>query len=337
MVLSYLRRVLVTFVLIGMSAQALLLWTGSALAAPTEADKAKARALMDEGDRHVERVDHLRALTAYEEAHRIMGVPTTGIEVVRTLAALGRLIEARDVALAVARIPMKPQEPRVFTEARTAAAELAENLAQRIPSLTLDVRGRQTATNASASIDGVTLPTPMLALPRKLDPGPHTIIVSAPGYATQTRTVTLDERERKTLQIDLVPAQTTQASRPFTAPPPPAETGAGDSASPLVWVGFGVGAAGLVVGGVAGAMSLSRASSAKEVCRGDECPPSARDDIEASQTLANVSNVGFAVGVLGIGLGVYGLVSSGGAERPAYGRRIEPIVGVDKVGVRGRF
>ena len=39
------------------------------------------------------------ALKRYEAAHEIMGVPTTGIEVARTRAKLGQLVEARAVAI----------------------------------------------------------------------------------------------------------------------------------------------------------------------------------------------------------------------------------------------
>src|ERR1043165_6460836 len=86
-----------------------------ASAAPTDADKESARLLMDEGDSLVEKKNYAAALSKYQKAHSIMHVTTTGIEVARTLAALGRLVEAKRAAHEAAGIPPAPGEPQAFT------------------------------------------------------------------------------------------------------------------------------------------------------------------------------------------------------------------------------
>jgi hypothetical protein len=314
----------------------LLLSNGVALAQPTELDRARARALMDDGDRRVVERDHQGALRAYREAHEIMGVPTTGIEVARTLAALGKLREARDVAVAVTRIPARPGEPRVFGEARRAADELARGLAARIPSLTLEIRGVQSVSEVRVLLDDAPLEPHAIGRPQELDPGQHTVVVSAPGYAEQRLRSSLSEGEQETLEVTLIAVRPRTDVLTVTAPPAPPLDSDGDT-SPLVFIGFGAGAAGVLVGGVAGAMSLSRTSAARELCAGDDCPPSARDDIEAAETLATVSNVGFGVALVGIGVGVYGLLSSGGSEQPVGALRVRPMLGLRSAGVQGRF
>jgi hypothetical protein len=102
-----------------------------------------------------------------------------------------------------------------------------------------------------------------------------------------------------------------------------------------------VGAAGIAVGSVTGLMSLSKASSAKDRCDGNTCPTSAEDDAEASKTLATVSNVGFGVGLVGIGVGIYALLSSRSSPPDgapaARSRKVQPVLSTRFVGVRGAF
>ena len=60
-----------------------------------------------------------------------MHVPTTGLAVARTQAALGLLVEARDTALGVTRIPVIPKEPPVIGEGRKQADNLGERARRR--------------------------------------------------------------------------------------------------------------------------------------------------------------------------------------------------------------
>ena len=89
------------FVIVGALAAAPVLYPRIARAEPTAGDKETARSLMDEGDRKFAAKDFKGALDAYQGAHAIMGVPTTGIEVAKAQEALGLLVEARDTLLAV--------------------------------------------------------------------------------------------------------------------------------------------------------------------------------------------------------------------------------------------
>lgn len=311
---------------------ALLLVAVPAAAAPSDAEKKQARALMEEGDAAAAKKDHARALEKYRAADAIMHVPTTGLEVARTLSALGRLIEARDVALSVTRLEAPQSEPEPFVKARADADRLATELGQRIPSLEVVVTGAQAF---ELHIDGKPVPAAAAGLPQKLDPGEHEVAVRSAAGKRATRKITLAPGQNQRLEITL------GAGAASAAPPAAPQRDAGPAApaktSPLVYAGFGVGAAGLLVGGVSGVLSLGKASDAKGQCDGNRCPSSAQDDIDASKSWAAVSNVGFAVAIVGAGVGVYGLVSSKkGAEKPV-ARRTEPVVGPRFIGVAGRF
>src|SRR5262249_1001249 len=65
-----------------------------AYAEPSAADRETARSLMNEGDAKFDAKNYAQALKAYQGAHAIMGLPSTGYAVARTQAALGQLVEA---------------------------------------------------------------------------------------------------------------------------------------------------------------------------------------------------------------------------------------------------
>jgi hypothetical protein len=192
------------------------------------------------------------------------------------------------------------------------------------------------------TIDGAELPKNLVGVPRKLNPGKHLATASAPGFHQARADIDLAEAGSETLTLRLEPSTgPTTESWPKASgelAPQDAQDPAGRGVSPMVYAGFGVGAAGLVVGSVTGILSLSKAASAKdEHCRDNLCSEAARDDIDASKTLATVSNVAFAVGAVGVGVGVYGLLSSGGTAKTGRKKpRVEPLVG-NYLGVRGVF
>lgn len=329
----------------------LSLVTGTSLAQPDDDERQKARALMDEGQAAGWRQDHAGALEKYRAADAIMKVPTTGLAVARSLAALGRLIEARDKALKVKDIPVKAGEPPVFQEARDDAARLAESLAGRIPTLELVIRGAVDPGDLEILVDGTRLSDAEAALPRELDPGSHQVVVAAKGRPRVEKQVSLVVGARKTLEIRLSdePAPATPAAVPApTRAPTAAPTRerrrvlvrtADPGTSPLVPIGFGTAAAGLVVGSVAGVVSIRQAQEAEDECSGNVCPPDAQAEIDNSKRWATVSNVGFGVAAAGAVVGVIGLFSSGSRERSPAARapRVEPRVGARFVGVGGKF
>ena len=102
------------------------------LAAPSPAERETARSLMVDGDRLRSAGDLQSALARYQAAHAIMNVPTTGLALAETQAALGLLVEARGTALLVTGLPAAETEPGVFVSARRSAAALAVKLEPRV-------------------------------------------------------------------------------------------------------------------------------------------------------------------------------------------------------------
>ena len=127
------------------------------------------------------------------------------------------------------------------------------------------------------------------------------------------------------------------ATKPESAPAPSSRI------SPLVFVGFGVGAAGLITGAVTGGIALSKATDVHEVCPDNKCLyDKDRDKIDAdndtAHILANVSNVSLALGVVGVGAGIVGIFLSGGDKKPeTHVATLRVNVGAGYLGLHGTF
>ena len=314
-------------------------------ASPTAADKDTARALMAQGAELRDKGDAKGALQSFQAADAIMHVPSTGIEVAKTEVTLGQLVEARDVALAVARLPEQPNEPKPFAIARKDAQALATDLEARIPSLQIALKGTPEGATPNVEVDGVAIPAAALAFPRKVNPGHHVLTASAGSTHAQSE-VDVAEKETKGVILELaadMAATPTPTPKPVEAPAPIEKPAEKKPFPVLAAVGFGVGIAGIAVGSVTGLMSLSKTSSLKDQCPNDQCPSgtfnsdSFQSDKSSASTLGTVSTISFIVGGAGIVVGVVGLVLPRKAKATVTTGHITPFVAPNGAGLSGTF
>lgn len=294
--------------------------------AQSAADRETARLLMDRGDERARKGDFASALTLYRGADEIMHVPTTGIEVARTYASLNKLVEARDAALAVLRLPVASDEPGPFREARVAADQLERELFGQIPQLEIEVAPREAAARATLRLDGAEVPRATLQLPHSLNPEAHRIELVAVGYRPVDVRVTLTGGERKLLRLALEPLPPTQLQVRMPAQSATSQATLITSHAPVAqrplpwpaWVGAGLGGAGLVLGSVAGVIALDRVRAARKHCNGNVCSPEAQPDRDAALSAARLSNAGWALCGVGAAIGLTSLwLWSGGPSRRA--------------------
>lgn len=288
----------------------------------SQEERDRANALMDEGDAAIEKGDLPAALTAYQGAHSIMGVPTTGIEVARTLDRTGRLREALAAAREVAAFPVTTGEPKPFAEAREQARSLVTTLEARIPTLTITVKIPTSGARPDVTLDGKKLTTADLQSPLSLEPGRYRVAASADDHTPASVEVTLKERDRAQVALALarvliVPPPPTE--KPPPPPPPP-------SLSPLIPIGFSVAGVGAVVGAITGALAISSANSANNLCPAGLCrSPSSRDEAQRSYNTADALAVGadisFVVALAGAAMGIYGIAVSVQSPEPPHANK----------------
>lgn len=295
------------------AALALLLLASPALAAPTAAQRETARRLMDEGKERMRSGEKERAIEAYKKAHDLMHVPSTGMALARAHLAAGHLVEARDVALEVVRMPREEKEPAVFEQSRKAAKELEASLKGRIPTVRILVKG---AAALKVTADDAEIAPLLVGEPIALDPGHHVIVAKNADGIEKRAEIDLAERDIKEVELVLPAARPQVVTAPVDNPHKttaraPTEAPSSErttTANVLVFGGFGLAVAGAVAGGITGALTLSKASDVKSQCENGICDPAAAGDLDTSRGLATISTIGFAVAGAGVVLGVVGLL-----------------------------
>jgi hypothetical protein len=327
-----------------------LLLSASASFAQSASDLESARDLYKQARELRTKGDLKGALEKFKGANALAATPITALELGRTYMQVGQLLEAREAFLSVSRLKVQPDESERSAAARAEAVELAEQVRPRIPSLVVHVPA-----GASVTVDGAPVPADAVGLPRKLNPGPHDVAARFGEGPEDKKTVNLKEAE--SAEVTLAP-KAPEGIGP-TGPGPAGsghEAGGGASGRqagdepapkkaihPLVWVGAGVGVAGLGFGTVAGIVTLSKKSTINELCQGTRCPPAAESTVTAGRTWATLSTISVAVGLVGIGVGVVGFfLPTKAAAKPSTAQRALGALGALDVGprwlgVRGSF
>jgi hypothetical protein len=283
---------------------------------PTAADLESARELYRDGKDLRQKGDLRGALERFKAAHRYGQTPVTGIELGKTHLQLGELVEAREIFLSIARIKVASDETEKSASARNEAAELAEQIRPRIPTIVVKVSGVKPDASPQVAIDGANAPTVALSAMRKINPGEHAVVVRA-GGREEKQAVTLGEGETKEVAItftDASPKITGESDGGKAAEGAPGP-GQGRSIHVVTWIGLGVGAAGLALGSITGILALGKAGNVGDACRDLSCPPSAKSDVDDGRAVANISTVGFAIagaGLVTAAIGYFVLSPKGG-------------------------
>ena len=299
------RRARLTLTATTLATATLLLSTSGAWAQASAADRETARSMMQEGRDLRDKNDLKGALARFKAADDIMHVPTTTLEVARTQASMGLLVEALDTIAALRKVPEKPDEPQPFKEARAKAEELDTQIETKVPSLTITVSGAAEGDSPAVSIDGTSLPTAVIGLPRKVDPGHHVVTAHAASGDAKDE-VDVAEGDKKDVALALAAGGDKGDEAAASG-----EGGKDVVHSPggLTYAGFVIGGVGLVAGTVTGIMSLSKASTVKDECKNMLCTQGQQaSDLSAGKTLATISTVSFVVAGAGAGLAIVSLL-----------------------------
>ncbi|HEY3819205.1 MAG TPA: hypothetical protein VGL81_18680 [Polyangiaceae bacterium] len=307
---------------------------------PTAQELETARSLYKEGKELRARGDLRGALEKLQAAHALGNTPVTGIELARTYVLAAQIVEAREVCLYIARMPIASDETEKSVEARAEAGRLAEELRPRIPTLRITIDGLPPGETAHLSIDGVIVPDAALTEPQKVDPGKHAIVLrvgegAASREARGEGTVAEGQTGEVTLTVPPRPAVVVPVGPPPEAPQPRI-SGTGPL---LVKLGFGTAIAGGVVVVIAGAEAVSKASKLSGECPSSQCESGngGSGDLATARTAATVANVAFGIGAAGAVVGLIGLWRSRSTTATVGGASFSPWFGLGAAGLDGRF
>lgn len=296
-----------------------------AAAAPTQKEKAEARALVTEAKKALKEKRFGDAEGPLRRADELDPSPQTKLDLAQALIENKKLMEGTRVLHTVAG-GTETNTP-AGKKAVEAAKKLLADAEPRIPWLGVSIVG-PSAGKAKVKIDGTEVDAAAGEVP--LDPGVHKVVVSASGYTSEEKKVELLEGEHESVKLVLKKTEE-------------ADDGGGSASSSGIggkwpaFIGFGVGAVGLGLGTAFGVVALGQADDAKAQCKGTVCPPGAQDEIDASKTSGTISTVGFIAGGVGVAAGVVLLIVLPGKKASARAPSVLPLIGAGQVGVMGTF
>jgi hypothetical protein len=235
-------------------------------------------------------------------------------------------------------------------EIRQECAKKIEEVNAAIPSIVFAVKNQagKDVIAVKVTVDGQVVAERLDGSAIQIDPGAHEVTVEAEGQPPVTESLVVHEGEkdrRESITVGTPAPATTAPSTGggATTPAPgggsekPPEEGSGNGLRVAGLVTAGVGAVGLVLGGVFGAMASSTYSTAKNECGPNlgACKPgNAIKDHDAAVTDATISTVGFiAGGVLAAGGLTLFFIAPKGNSSPSVGLSPAP----NGLLVSGRF
>jgi hypothetical protein len=329
--------------------------------AQSDADRATARALGQEGETALEGSDFKRAEDSFRRADRLVHAPTLMLGLARSLAGLHRFVESQETYNRIVREGVPPGAPQVFKDAVESAKKEVDGIAPHIGGVTIVVQvpGGGDAPNEKVVLDGTPVNTASLGVRRAIDPGAHVLTVTADGFkpAEVRFSVTEGGSVETPVALEKNPNAVVASPPPPPPPPPPGNdhppppvVPGGEQPAPssfpsyLPWAALGVGGAGLVLGTITGVVAMGKHSDLAKVCGGGTCGSDQQSNVDSYHSMATLSTVGFIVGGVGVAGGVVMLLirpSSPSSSPPppvgAFPVRVTPVVGLGSVGAVGTF
>jgi hypothetical protein len=259
---------------------------------------------------------------------------------------VGEVVTGTENLNMVVREVLPASAPKVFRDAQDRAQKVLTAATPKIAHLVIRVSPANV--KASVAIGGKPVPAALLGAERPTDPGTHQVTAAAEGYKPASATVSLAEAAQQDITLLLekdpnagsaLPASTAAAVAATSADSNVPEPGAKKSKVP-VFIAYGIGGAGLLVGGVTGGLAFSKASD----CPNKVCET--QSHLDSAKTMATISTIGFGVGIAGVAVGtILLLTGSSSSEKvatvpkpgPAAKLALRPWFGVSSVGVMGSF
>ncbi len=316
-------------------ALALLLCT-----APALADSAAAEVLFREGKKLLAAGDVAGACAKLAESNRLESSSGTLINLADCHQRQGKTASAWGEFLTAARVAKSQGQQQRSDEAKKRASELEASLSYVI------IKVPERVPELKVERDGELVEGPSFGTKLPVDPGRHALSASAPGHKPWTKSFEL--KPNGDVQELVIPKLEADASAPVAHAPSAsaAATGAVEAPPPppprkkAPVLGYVVGGAGVVltgVGAVVGLSAMSKYKAADDACPSHKgCAPSVGDDYSSAKSQANIANIAIGLGVVGVAVGAYLVVSSRRDEAAVV---VAPAVGPGSAGasVGGRF
>ncbi|MCU0690514.1 MAG: hypothetical protein MUF54_03855 [Polyangiaceae bacterium] len=172
--------------------------------AQTEADKATARALAEQGVRLKHKQQYEQALGNLQRAQKIYDAPTHLLLIAQCQVALGKLVEGAETYRELLRRKLPANAPAAFQTAQEQARTELEQVEARIPSIRIGVQP-DPVRGLQLRIDGVAAPSAVVGVDRLINPGHHVLEATAPAYRPAQVQVQVSEGQHVPVHVVLQP------------------------------------------------------------------------------------------------------------------------------------
>jgi tetratricopeptide (TPR) repeat protein len=322
----------------------------SATAAHADRDPAAAQALFKRARSLLEAGDYAAACPKFEASLALNPSASTLINIAKCHEHDGKLATAwEDYHRAIVVNNHETQGEERRRKLESIANEGLAALAPRLPKLLVEIQSPPPGLKVMR--DEVEIPLAALGEALPLDPGAHRLSVSASGYQTVTRAVTLEEGKTETVSISLVKDARQQGEGERAGKgEPKADTKAKTESSGVptwAWIA-GAGGLGLLAGSIPFLVDdISAVNELNAHCmptdRGTYCTPGydfQRDNARKNRDLALTLTLGGA-SLIAIGAATVGLVQSASTKREAPEAAAKASLWISPGGagavIRGRF
>lgn len=204
-----------------------------------------------------------------------------------------------------------------------AARERIAAIEPKLGKLVVDIAAANVVPGLTATRGEVSITSAALGTPLPVDAGMYKIEVTAPGYRPWSSPAEVRDGSTTTIRIPALeklpaegPAPTAKTEEEPSPPPPPPPPKTGRRMAGFV-VG-GVGLAALGIGTVFGLQTLSKKSASDNRCAGG-CTEEGKRRMDEAYTSATYSNIGIGVGIVGVSVGAYLLLTSGAPKAATAG------------------
>lgn len=238
------------------------------------------------------------ALKLFRQVGQIKMTPQVRYHIATCEENLGQLVAALG-GYEIALVQSEGMHPDFIADVQSSI----DDLKGRIPKIMIE-RG-EGAKAASFELDGVAIGASQIGQEIPVNPGPHTVTASAPGYEPFNETVDVSEGSIETLTVVLVPTKNGGTSSSAGASDP-ADQGSMDfGLLPYIVGGAGLGV--VAVGGVFLGLSQAKVGKLKDdsLCGADrDCNSLQGADRDEAEKLYSGAKSFEAVGWIGVGVGV---------------------------------
>jgi hypothetical protein len=285
---------------------------------PTPAELKKARSQFQRGIELEQASNWSEALQQFREVGGVRMTPQVRFHIAYCEEGLGRLVTALGgYELA------QGEADQVGADFKNEVETAVTSLRARIPKLLIE-RGPG-ADAAAVQLDGVDLGASSVGVEVPLDPGPHAVTASAPGFLAFNATVELKEREVTRVTLELTPEPTPSPDEQK----PQQIVVVKEEAKPdrtIPYVVGGVGVAALVGSGVFFALRQATSAELDRACPDhSQCPDSNKPTYDRLKTYNALTIVTGGVGIACIGTAVVLILTEKKPKQAeAAGLRVSP-------------